>query len=236
MKKFYNLLISISTIFVILTSGLLIGCNYGDKDFYLRAVTSNDVIIEQNKNEIFSLSFSVRPQVDITDLLIEFSFYDENNKAITMKSRELGNVTKGNLYTIDFSFLNELTLSEASRIKKYTTGFLRGKIKVNQNKKGICFKHKFDEGFISKQPTCNIAGERITSCKNCNYTETHIIAKTEHNMIFNKTIKAPQCMYVGEDEYICTYCAIKETRYVDPTLNCKDNNHDGKCDTCNRKM
>lgn len=236
MKKFYNLLISISTIFVIFTSILLIGCNYGDKGFYMRAVTSNDVIIEENETELFSLSFTIRPQIDITDLLIRFSFYDADNKAIIMKSHELGNVAMGNEYKINFSFLNELTLSEISRIKKYTPGFLHGKIKVMQNIKGICFQHNFNEGYISKQPTCSVMGERIISCKNCNYTETHIIACTDHNMVFNKTIKEPQCIYIGENEYICTTCAIREMRYVDPTLNCKDNNKDGKCDTCNRKM
>ena len=237
-RKFVNktICIFLLAIIVMLSCVSFVSCNWNDHDYYTRTVTNNDVIVEQDTSSLSSFSYVIRPQENITDFCIFFSFFDENMNPITGASKQLGDVIKGGEYRIQLTFPDDITFSQKASIKKYKVQFFRGFIIVDQNTKGICFKHKFGDGVITKQPTCYTFGEKMYSCTNCNYTQTERIASLEHSFIYSKTIKAVGCLTTGEDMYICTACTVRETRVVYPTLVHEDNNGDGKCDSCGRTI
>ena len=193
MKRFNYIL----TIFLIMFSVFSVfGCNSNDKDYYIRRPTHTDVRIEQDPSGLLSMKFLVIPQKDIVDLCVSFSFFDSNNKPIIKKTKQMGDVIKGNQYTIQLP-LSEFTASQLLKISRYKTQFFRGIITISQEKQGLCLMHNFNQTKI-KEATCDAEGEILHTCKNCNYKQTEIISYKNHNFI-----------KLDSTYYICTDCCVR---------------------------
>lgn len=232
--KFLSVLIFIT--YILLNCFIFVGCNdtTNEKYYYRSVSTTNDIIVEQKTNLSMSLSFVVRPQNDIDDLLLGFSFFDANDNPIIAKSKELGNVNNGGEYNIQLDFLDDdFSFSQFSKIAKFNIDIIRGRIKELQNTTKSCSNHKFNDGTITISSSCHTMGEKILTCSKCNYKKVENISYKEHNYILWKTIREPTCIQTGQCWDICKNCAVRTQRTINPTLICIDNNRDGRCDFCN---
>ena len=87
----------------------------------------------------------------------------------------------------------------------------------NQHKKvcSICEReyfeaHTWDEGKVTKEPSCTEAGVKTYSCPVCDGTKTETIAALDHDWDEGKVTKEPSCTEAGEKTYSCSRC--EETR------------------------
>ncbi|MBR0415167.1 MAG: leucine-rich repeat protein [Clostridia bacterium] len=65
--------------------------------------------------------------------------------------------------------------------------------------------HHWDEGVVTKEPTCTGFGTKTFTCSICNNTKNTYIWMLGHNFEFTQTID-PQCEEKGYDLYTCTRC------------------------------
>lgn len=84
---------------------------------------------------------------------------------------------------------------------------------------GATHIHEWTEWKVTKQPTCQIEGEEIRSCRLCDTTDTRTISKTAH---ISEPIAAvaPTCTQSGLTEGSrCSVCGemLEAQRYVAPT-------------------
>lgn len=90
------------------------------------------------------------------------------------------------------------------------------------NKIRIDIEHIFDEGSISKNPTCTEAGEMLYTCLDCGQTKTVEIPALGHDYSTEWTIDIEaNCQAEGEKSHHCTRCssrtditAISKTSHV----------------------
>ncbi len=90
------------------------------------------------------------------------------------------------------------------------------------NKIRIDIEHNFDEGSISKNPTCTEAGEMLYTCLDCGQTKTVEIPALGHDYSTEWTIDIEAtCQAEGEKSHHCTRCssradiaAISKTSHV----------------------
>ncbi len=87
----------------------------------------------------------------------------------------------------------------------------------NQHKKvcSICEReyfeaHTWDEGKVTKEPSCTEAGVKTYSCPVCDGTKTETIAALDHDWDEGKVTKEPSCTEAGVKTYSCSRC--EETR------------------------
>ena len=194
MKKLLSLL-SIYTL--ILTSVFsLTSCNPERDAQYSKQITTSDVLIDQSVS-IINPAFIVHPQVDIDNLTITISFYDKDNYPVAMRTHKLGKAIAGQEYYIE---IDSLSQRELSNISHYKFTDAEGTIWIEQETKGICLEHKYDDGFINKNATCNSAGEKIYSCTNCGYKQSSLFARSQHNWVYNK---------YGDFKFICSHCCVQ---------------------------
>ncbi|MGN1370130.1 MAG: hypothetical protein ACI4WX_14770 [Aristaeellaceae bacterium] len=67
--------------------------------------------------------------------------------------------------------------------------------------------HEYDEGKVTKQPTCKDEGIKTFTCKICDATKTEKIAKTDkHTWNEGVITKQPTCLVDGEKTFTCTVC------------------------------
>ena len=75
--------------------------------------------------------------------------------------------------------------------------------------------HSFDNGTVTKEPTCTAEGEMLYTCA-CGETYTAPIAKVDH--VLETTVTAPTCTEMGFTTHACKNCDFAYTdTYVSPT-------------------
>lgn len=67
-----------------------------------RAATNNDIYVEQSS----LTSYRIKPNEDIDNLKLEFKFYDSKHTLIETQTKNVGNVTKGNEFTVTVQIEN----------------------------------------------------------------------------------------------------------------------------------
>lgn len=73
-----------------------------------------------------------------------------------------------------------------------------------------CTKHKWDEGKITTEPTCEKEGIKTYTCKNCQTTKTESIKALGHNYSNDWTIdQEATCQQEGSKSHHCTRCDSK---------------------------
>lgn len=72
--------------------------------------------------------------------------------------------------------------------------------------------HAWDEGNVTKEPTCAAEGEKTYTCKECKDTKKETIPKTEIHIWDSGTVtKAATCAEPGTKTYTCTGCRTTRT-------------------------
>ena len=174
----------------------LVACNPERNETYSKEITTRDVIIDKSSNSL-NIAFVVRPQVDVNDLMITIGFYDKNDYPVRARTKKLGKVIAGQEYHIEF---DDFSYKELLAISKYKFLDADGAIWLEQDTKGFCTKHNYDNGFVNKEAKCGCLGEKIYTCQNCGYKKSELIPRTEHNWVDNK---------YGDMNFICTKCCVQ---------------------------
>lgn len=73
-------------------------------------------------------------------------------------------------------------------------------------------EHTFDEGKVTKKPTCAEAGEKTYTCTVCKTTKTESIAKTNDHKYTWKTIAKATVFAPAKQQGTCSVCGKKVTR------------------------
>ena len=100
-----------------LTGCNLIGCNPERNETYSKEITTRDVVVEIQSNNLY-FGFKVRPQIDVEDLMITIGFYDKNNFPVGARTKILGKVISGNEYSIEFGS-NDFTTKNCHHFVKF---------------------------------------------------------------------------------------------------------------------
>lgn len=76
-------------------------------------------------------------------------------------------------------------------------------------------EHVFDEGKVTKEPTCAEAGEKTYTCTVCGTTKTEEIAKTNKHT-YDKGVVTKKATYTatGVKTYTCTVCGATKTETI----------------------
>ena len=76
-------------------------------------------------------------------------------------------------------------------------------------------EHVFDEGKVTKEPTCAEEGEKIYTCSNCGATRTEKIARTDKHT-YDKGVVTKKATYTatGVKTYTCTVCNAIKTETI----------------------
>ena len=81
--------------------------------------------------------------------------------------------------------------------------------------------HSFDNGTVTKEPSCTAEGEMLYACA-CGETYTAPIAKADHELV--ATVTAPTCTEMGFTTHACKNCDFAYTdTFVSPTGHSFDN-------------
>lgn len=94
-------------------------------------------------------------------------------------------------------------------------------------------KHSFDEGRIDKEPSETEKGEKILTCKTCNYEKTVDIPATGNHdySVFIKIVSST-CTKGGYTLFKCKYCDLTVNKNETPALGHKKEHFEKKDATC----
>lgn len=91
--------------------------NDGEYTLLSRSATSNDIYMHVN----YDFTISITPNVDIKNLDITFTFYDESDTLITTQEKTFGNVNANVTYDVNTS-LSLVELFQSSKVSAKVTG------------------------------------------------------------------------------------------------------------------
>ena len=92
--------------------------------------------------------------------------------------------------------------------------------------------HGWDEGKVTKEPTCTEEGEKTYTCQYCGKTKTEQIGALGHDWDEGQVTKEPTCTEAGEKTYTCQRC--KDT-YTEEISALGHSYVDGSCERCGEK-
>lgn len=107
--------------------------------------------------------------------------------------------------------------------------------------------HIWDNGKITKYPTCTSTGTRTYTCTSCGATKTTTIAAAGHSWNSGTVTKEPTCTEKGVRTYKCKDCGATRTEFI-PKLEhkfkgnivkatfTKDGSISGVCELCGEKV
>ena len=75
-------------------------------------------------------------------------------------------------------------------------------------------KHVWDDGRVTKEPTCKETGVKTYTCIVCGQTGSEVIAKTSHNWDDGKVTTKPTCKDEGVKTYTCSICGETKTETI----------------------
>ncbi len=86
---------------------------------FSRSATNNDIYIDLSEEISLSITYEIVPQVDIKNLEITFKYHTKENKVLSTKIKNIGNVKKGINYPVsvslgEFSFLDIFKINSTS--------------------------------------------------------------------------------------------------------------------------
>lgn len=77
--------------------------------------------------------------------------------------------------------------------------------------------HEYDEGKITKEPTCIEEGEKTYTCTKCGDTKVEVVPMVAHTFTFGRMIKNPTCTEEGEKVEACSVCNAEQTVTIPKT-------------------
>lgn len=200
---------------------------------------------------------------DITvsdDITIERSLYIRRGCTLTLN----GNTTiNGDVYiwgtlnnngTLAVSgTINALHYNSSLSAGDYDYGYLNNKGSVSANTLNVTSSylnksipsvtHSWDNGTITKSPTCTEEGIKTYTCYVCDSTRTDNVAALGHSWNAGTVIKNPTCTEKGMRTVKCNVCDAAKTEDIAPIAHdikgflvkattTKDGNIDYICDVC----
>ena len=96
-------------------------------------------------------------------------------------------------------------------------------------------EHVWDEGKVTKEPTCTEEGEKLYTCKKCGETRTEKIKALGHAWDNGVVTKEPTCTEKGVKTYTCSRCKETKTEDVAALGHAWDNGVVTKEPTCTEK-
>ena len=93
----------------------------------------------------------------------------------------------------------------------------------------VAAEHNWNEGNITKAPTCTEKGIRTYTCTVCHQTKTEDIEEVEHTWNEGNITKAPTCTEKGTKTYTCTVCNATKTEEIEALGH---NYENGSCTRC----
>ena len=96
-------------------------------------------------------------------------------------------------------------------------------------------EHVWDEGKVTKEPTCTEKGEKVVTCKLCGATKTVEIPAKGHTWDEGKVTTEATCTEKGVKTFTCTVCGETRTEEI-PALGHIDENNDNICDRCGESL
>lgn len=110
MKIKNKLSIALCFALMIISLTMLSGCS-----LLTRKATNADIYIDLSQEISLSINYKVRPNVDINNLEIEFNYFDRNGTFLAYKTKNVGNVAKGQEITVSVS-LTEFSFTDLLKI------------------------------------------------------------------------------------------------------------------------
>ena len=92
--------------------------------------------------------------------------------------------------------------------------------------------HGWDEGKVTKEPTCTEEGEKTYPCQYCGKTKTEQIGALGHDWDEGQVTKEPTCTEAGEKTYTCQRCQDTCTEEISALGH---SYVDGTCERCGEK-
>ncbi len=137
-------------------------------------------------------------------IVVEVNSSDTPGEIITITDQFIG--TDGSVEIKDVDCEHDFTIT---------------KVDDNQHKKvcSICEReyfeaHAWDEGKVTKEPSCTEAGVKTYSCPVCGGTKTETIAALEHDWDAGTVTKEPSCTEAGVKTYSCSRCEETKTEEI----------------------
>ena len=91
-------------------------------------------------------------------------------------------------------------------------------------------EHVWDEGVVTKEPTCVASGIKTFTCTKCGEAEKEPIAATGEHELVETITQAPACESYGVKTVTCSVCGASSTESIDPTGHTYGD--DDICDVC----
>ena len=102
--------------------------------------------------------------------------------------------------------------------------------------KGAMLNHNYDEGTVTKAPTCTDEGVKTYTCQNDpTHTYTEVVSATDHNYDDGKVTTAPTCTEAGVKTYTCQNDPTHTYTEAIPASH-KNENGDYECDVCHASL
>ena len=95
--------------------------------------------------------------------------------------------------------------------------------------------HTWDDGVVTKEPTCTETGVKTYTCSACGETKTEEIAAKGHSWDNGVVTKEPTCTEKGEKTYTCSVCGETKTEEIAAKGHSWDNGVVTKEPTCTEK-
>ena len=89
-------------------------------------------------------------------------------------------------------------------------------VSVSVPKKPV-HKHNYDEGVLTKIPTCTTDGVKTYTCKDCGATKTEVVKATGHSYDNGVVTTEPTCTSTGVKTFTCEDCGATKTESIPTT-------------------
>ena len=120
------------------------------------------------------------------------------------------NTDNGVILTLKFKVLDDAPLGEAL-VELGGADIIDADLntvdfKFESGTVSVTCAHEWDEGVVTKEPTCAEEGVKTFTCSKCNETRTESMKKAEHSSDGGKVTKQPTCTEKGVKTYTCKVC------------------------------
>ena len=150
------------------------------------------------------------------------------------------NTDNGVILTLKFKVLDDAPLGEAL-VELGGADIIDADLntvdfKFESGTVSVTCAHEWDEGVVTKEPTCAEEGVKTFTCSKCNETRTESMKKAEHSSDGGKVTKQPTCTEKGVKTYTCKVCGeVLKTEEVTANGHQSDGGKVTKQPTCTEK-
>ncbi len=116
--------------------------------------------------------------------------------------------------SLEFESIDGYDCSSGKHIEKYNFGYYYYCVICQKLVRCQDDYHVFDDGVVTKSPSCTDTGLITYTCTVCGMNETGEIPATGHNWNGGMITTYPSCAATGVRTYTCTACGVTKTEAV----------------------